>query len=282
MSTRKNARKFKLELIEDNEAVSRHPKYGSWKQLKLKCKKEGIELCKEWNDAETYLKWIEDNAEDKKVLYRRDLNGAYSPKNCYFATVSEVNKRKKQAQPKPKYRGTPADYVLPRKEKWGMTNGYYHFCDSAHPLAQKAGWVYVHMHMGSLKKGRWVRKGEEVHHIDEDRLNNDLSNLKVLSKKEHMRLHGLKDGGRRLHGYRQFTYREYGLCCVCGEKFKKHSIKAKYCSNKCRGEDNTKINWPSKEEMINLMNNNTQGEVAKLLGVSDQAVYKRCKKIGIK
>lgn len=39
--------------------------------------------------------------------------------------------------------------------------------------------------------GRPLRKGEVVHHKDGDHLNNDPSNLEVMSQAEHMREHGL-------------------------------------------------------------------------------------------
>ena len=41
--------------------------------------------------------------------------------------------------------------------------------------------------------GRKLEPGEEVHHIDGDRANNNPSNLMLLTKSEHSRLHRLKD-----------------------------------------------------------------------------------------
>lgn len=271
MSRRKSVRKFKLELIEDHEAVSKHPKYASWKQLRLKCKKEQIEFAKDWDDAETYLKWWEDNREDKKVLYRRDLKGPFSPQNCYFTTQSEVNKRKKQAQPKPKYKGLPADYVMPKKPNkgWGNLNGYVTFCDSTHPLAYDAGWVYMHMHVMSVKLNRWLDGDDHVHHIDHNRSNNNPDNLRLEPPSNHS----------KLHNPRKIKSKE---CKLCRKVFKPQSSDGIYCSTKCMGEDKTKINWPSKEELQAMLTEMPQCEVAKLLGVSDQAVYKRCKKLGIK
>lgn len=37
--------------------------------------------------------------------------------------------------------------------------------------------------------GRKLLPGEDVHHIDEDPLNNELSNLKVMSHSEHAAIH---------------------------------------------------------------------------------------------
>lgn len=41
----------------------------------------------------------------------------------------------------------------------------------------------------------------------------------------------------------------------------------------------TKINWPSDDELIEMCKNNTKVYVGKILGVSDNAVNKRIKKI---
>lgn len=50
--------------------------------------------------------------------------------------------------------------------------------------------------------GRKLRPDEEVHHIDGDRANNNLSNLAVMSKGEHSRLHRIKEhrSGKQMFG----------------------------------------------------------------------------------
>lgn len=40
--------------------------------------------------------------------------------------------------------------------------------------------------------GRYLDKNEEVHHIDYNKMNNDISNLLLVTKTEHRRIH-LKD-----------------------------------------------------------------------------------------
>lgn len=45
---------------------------------------------------------------------------------------------------------------------------------------------------------------------------------------------------------------------------------------------NYKIMWPSNEELQNLISNMSMAQISKQLGVSDRAIDKRCKKLGIK
>ena len=57
----------------------------------------------------------------------------------------------------------------------------------SHPFSVKG---YIREHRLALEKriGRYLVKGEVVHHKDGDTLNNDLNNLVLLTKKEHDRL----------------------------------------------------------------------------------------------
>lgn len=58
-------------------------------------------------------------------------------------------------------------------------NGYYYNCTTRKHLHQ-AVWIY---HNGPIPPGH------EIHHIDFDKENNDISNLACLTKEEHHRLH---------------------------------------------------------------------------------------------
>lgn len=53
---------------------------------------------------------------------------------------------------------------------------------------QKQG-TYEHRLVMSEMLGRELKKEEEVHHKDHDKKNNDPSNLKILTKSEHGKLH---------------------------------------------------------------------------------------------
>jgi len=56
------------------------------------------------------------------------------------------------------------------------------------------GYIFIghkrkHQELMEKKLGRRLKKGEVVHHIDGDKLNNNLDNLVVMSRSEHMKLH---------------------------------------------------------------------------------------------
>ena len=54
----------------------------------------------------------------------------------------------------------------------------------------KGGYVAEHRIVVELELGRRLKKGEVIHHIDGDKLNNNLSNLLLLNKTSHRVCHG--------------------------------------------------------------------------------------------
>ena len=70
------------------------------------------------------------------------------------------------------------------------SNGYKCIKLPLHPDSNYAGWVKEHRLIMEYHIGRPLKKGEEVHHEDEDRLNNNINNLKLFKDKAaHMRYH---------------------------------------------------------------------------------------------
>lgn len=58
-----------------------------------------------------------------------------------------------------------------------------------HPNASLKGYLREHRLVMEKKIGRYLRDDEVVHHIDENTLNNDITNLTIFTVKEHCRLH---------------------------------------------------------------------------------------------
>lgn len=62
-----------------------------------------------------------------------------------------------------------------------------------HPSANFRGYVQEHRLVVESKIGRFLRKNEIVHHIDENKLNNAPENLRVMTQSEHLSLHRRKE-----------------------------------------------------------------------------------------
>ena len=56
-------------------------------------------------------------------------------------------------------------------------------------MANSCGYVLEHRLVMAQYIGRCLRKNELVHHIDGNTMNNDIKNLKIVRKIEHIKLH---------------------------------------------------------------------------------------------
>ena len=63
-------------------------------------------------------------------------------------------------------------------------NGYQQFFDTV-----KGSWQWVHRRVAEIVTGKPIPPGHEVHHINQEKLDNDPDNLQVLTKEEHQVIH---------------------------------------------------------------------------------------------
>lgn len=112
--------------------------------------------------------------------------------------------------------------------------------------------------------GRELSPEEEVHHKDTNKDNNSLDNLIVLTVKEHHAIHNLSP-------------REMKPCKVCGSL----TVNKFYCSDSCSKYSARKVEWPTREQLINDVTLMPLTKVGQKYGVSDNAVRKWCKKMNI-
>lgn len=63
-----------------------------------------------------------------------------------------------------------------------------------HPKCTKNGYVLMHRIIMENHLNRVLNDNEVVHHLDENKYNNDISNLQLLDKRRHNSLHGKKQG----------------------------------------------------------------------------------------
>lgn len=141
------------------------------------------------------------------------------------------------------------------------SNGYYYVYAPTHPQANGAGKVYVHRYIGYLKEGRVLSTDEECHHIDENKINNSINNIEVMTHIEHILLHSSKP---------------IIACGVCSRPTKG----IKYCSNKCSGIASRKLDIKA-EVLHKLVWTMPIRDVAKLYNVSDVTLNKYCKRLNI-
>jgi hypothetical protein len=58
-----------------------------------------------------------------------------------------------------------------------------------HPRADRYGYVPEHILVVEKNIGRYINDGEIIHHIDLDKKNNDISNLYITNRSEHLKIH---------------------------------------------------------------------------------------------
>ena len=126
--------------------------------------------------------------------------------------------------------------------------------------------ILMHKYVWEYYKGK-IPSGYEVHHIDRNRANNDISNLQLLSKEEHKRLHSelltneerewrrknvienavpkavawhKSEEGKAWHKNQVQNRKDNrtirsSVCVCCGKSFIRFSNRgSKYCSTACK------------------------------------------------
>ena len=69
------------------------------------------------------------------------------------------------------------------------SHGYIKIFMPEHPYASVAGYVYEHRLIMEKHIGRYLKPTEVVHHIDQNKQNNKIDNLLLLTNKNHVMLH---------------------------------------------------------------------------------------------
>lgn len=98
--------------------------------------------------------------------------------------------------------GNKGEKCINFKDGTQITNGYISELAPDHPLANRRGYVYQHRLVMEKMIGRYLTQEEVVHHIDEDKQNNDPSNLMLFEndavhQRHHRELRKLKIKRRR-------------------------------------------------------------------------------------
>lgn len=161
--------------------------------------------------------------------------------------------------------------------KWveDSSNGYIYAYCPAHPCANKAGKVMQHVYVMYKAVHRLLGKNECVHHVDRDRKNNRLSNLRLMSNVEHAILHAKEDRN---------AVRVKLKCPICHTRFISTEVSnKKFCSGDCYFKHRvlTRRFELTREKLHYLVWKYPTTRVAKMFGVSDKAISRRCTILGV-
>lgn len=140
------------------------------------------------------------------------------------------------------------------------------------------GYVYEHIVIAEEDYGRSIAIDEDVHHLDLDRSNNSPSNLIVLSKKSHGKLHKWIDGGAVISKAAidistNLGVRKCRRCDVCEKPLK---LKQKrYCSEHCMlSYKKLKLDGIPLEDILSKLTQKSFVAVGKEYGISDNGLRK--------
>lgn len=132
------------------------------------------------------------------------------------------------------------------------------------------GWIYEHRVIAEEFMGRPLRDDEEVHHLDEDKLNNHPENLLVLPNSQHLKLHAWM---KRMNIDPTAYPTRY--CKTCNKVLA--VVLVNYCSTACAAVGTRKVTRPTRDELIDDISKLPMIWVGAKYGVSDNAVRKWCK-----
>ena len=163
-----------------------------------------------------------------------------------------------------------------------------------HPRAFQSGtlkgYVYQHIVVAEGKLGRSLGDEEVVHHLDENKHNNNPDNLVVfVNNSAHSRYHKCKNNGEFIHyedGSVGFAKNpEKRICKTCGNVYYKDAewTSDDHCSLECARHIGNGLfdNYPSKEELIDWVSKFPMTTCAQHFKCSDKCVRKWCTKYGI-
>lgn len=113
----------------------------------------------------------------------------------------------------------------------------------------------------------------QLHHIDGNTLNNNLSNLQLLCPNCHSQTDNFSGKSNRID-------KEHKKCAICGSLINERSTFCTKCAAELRIKKSLKA--LTKEELVKIfleLRNFTK--VGKFYGVSDNAIRKKCLKFGL-
>lgn len=170
-------------------------------------------------------------------------------------------------------------------------NGYRVIYFPDHPRAMTSanwlGYVYEHIVIAERFLGRALLKNEVVHHLDHDRSNNRSTNLLVLDRGQHGKLHAwlaagapICESGRmnRVNSVKS-KVKKPKTCAVCTASLQWKQ--KQFCSPDCCQLGTRKTERPTAEKLKCEIEQHSWCELGRRYGVSDNAVRKWARAYGL-
>ena len=167
------------------------------------------------------------------------------------------------------------EYILKTRKR--IVARYIFIYCPEHPKANQQGNVRLHILVAEQKLGRELIGDECVHHIDLNKHNNEPSNLIVFKTNEdHSRFHktGIKI---EIEPNVYISPKQYAKCPTCNKYFHLRNLDTIYCCRECYEIEQRKVHRPTKNELIELIKNNSFVKIGQMFDVSDNAVRNWCK-----
>lgn len=110
-----------------------------------------------------------------------------------------------------------------------------------HPNSSKRGYIALHRVLMENKLGRLLENNEVIHHINGDGQDNNIENLQVMTRSDHMKLHR----SLLIKNKKWGVLTKY-VCSGCGNVFERpfrnRDQKCKhFCSSRCVAENASKF-----------------------------------------
>ena len=150
-------------------------------------------------------------------------------------------------------------------------NGYSYFYFPDHPLAAQNGLVSLQRHIVSVQIKRWLTPDEVVVFVNGNCQDTRPENLTVTTRAGLMTLNAKHPPRIEL------------VCAYCNNVYTEspaHANRRHYCSKKCSVAASRKFEITAKE-LEQLVWGLPTTRLAALLGISDKAIEKRCKRLNI-
>lgn len=167
----------------------------------------------------------------------------------------------------------PYEVTFPEMKIMGYINGSGYHQVNLRKNGERFN-KYIHVLMYESFNRISIPEGYDVNHIDHNKNNNILENLELVTHKENMRkmVDFYHDEGTMNRRYDKENY-----CLDCNSQITLESDRCCSCASKHRDTNRKVLNRPRKDELYNLLKDNTFVDVGNIFGVSDNAIRKWCK-----